>query len=69
MKLVMSDKFVDESLAEKARWFASLSMDERMAWLDEWTEIILQNNPEVFRRFNDDSTLQGSVRVLRKIQR
>lgn len=69
MKLLMTDHFVDESLAEKARWFSSLTMDERMAWLNEWTEIILQNNPEVFRKFNDDSTFQGTVRVLRKIQR
>jgi hypothetical protein len=69
MKLLMTDEFIDESLVEKARWFASLSMEERMAWLDEWTEIILQNNPDVFRRFNDDSTFQGTVRVLRKTQR
>lgn len=69
MRLVMTDKFVDESLVDKARWFASLSMEERMAWLDEWTEIILQNNPDVFRRFNDDSTFQGTVCVLRKTQR
>jgi hypothetical protein len=69
MKLVITDQFVDQTLAEKARWFASLSMEERMAWLDEWTEIILQNNPEVFKRFNDDSTFQGAVRVLRKAPR
>lgn len=69
MKLVITDKFVDESLVEKARWFSALSMEERIAWLDEWTEIILQNNPEVFKRFNDDSTFQGVIRVLRKTQR
>ena len=69
MKIVMTDTFVDESLVEKTRWFSSLSMEERMAWLNEWTEIILQNNPEVFTRFNDDSTFQGPIHVLRKAQR
>jgi hypothetical protein len=69
MKVVMTDTFVDESLLEKARWFSTLSMEERIAWLDEWTEIILQNNPEVFKRFNDDSTFQGTIQILRKTQR
>ena len=69
MKLIISDVFVDESLADKARWFSALTVEERIAWLDEWTEIILQNNPTVFEKFNDDSTFQGTVRVLRKTQR
>lgn len=68
MKIVMTDTFVDESLVEKTRWFSALSMEERIAWLDEWTEIILQNNPEVLKRFNDDSTFQGPIHVLRKTQ-
>ncbi len=54
MKLIISAEFIDESLAAKAPWFSSLTMAERMAWLDEWTEILLQNNPEVFQKFNDD---------------
>jgi hypothetical protein len=68
MKLIISPEFVDESLGDKARWFATLSVEERIAWLDEWTEIILQNNPAVFNKFNDDSSFQGTVRVLRKTQ-
>jgi hypothetical protein len=68
MKVTISDKFIDESLADKARWFASLTYAERIAWLDEWTEIILQNNPKVFEKFNDDRTFQGTVCVLRKIK-
>lgn len=39
MKRVCSEDFIDESLVDKAR----LSMEERIAWLDAWTEIILQN--------------------------
>jgi hypothetical protein len=69
MKVVMTDEFVDQSLLEKARWFATLSIEERMAWLDEWTEIILQNNPVAFQRFDDDKPIQGTLRLVRKTQR
>ncbi|MCP4350149.1 MAG: hypothetical protein GY795_32130 [Desulfobacterales bacterium] len=68
MKLRLSHEFIDESLTEKARWFAGLTVEERMAWLDEWTEIILQNNPRVLEKFHDDSSFKGTVRVLRKKQ-
>jgi hypothetical protein len=30
-----SDEFVEESLLDKARWFATLTIEERIAWLDE----------------------------------
>lgn len=68
MKLRLSDEFTDESLAEKARWFAGLTTEERIAWLDEWTEIILQNNPQVMERFHDDKSFKGTVCILRKKQ-
>ncbi len=66
MNITLSHEFVDESLSDKTRWFSSLSVAERIAWLDEWTEIILQNNPDVLERFNDDSTFEGTVCVLTK---
>ncbi len=44
MKLIISEKFIDAPW-QKVRWFAALTFEERVAWLDEWTEIILQNNP------------------------
>ncbi len=68
MKLRLSHEFIDESLTEKARWFAGLTLEERMAWLDEWTEIILQNNPQVLEKFYDDSSFKGAVCVLKKKQ-
>ena len=68
MKLKLSHEFIDESLAEKARWFAGLTVEERMAWLDEWTEIILQNTPRVLEKFQNDSTFKDTVCVLRKKQ-
>ncbi|MEM7131870.1 MAG: hypothetical protein AAF702_36485 [Chloroflexota bacterium] len=67
-KLTLSNEFIDETLADKARWFSTLTVAERIAWLDEWTEILLQNNPDVFRKFDDDHAFQGSVCVLRKKQ-
>lgn len=69
MKLITAHEFVDETLADKARWFAMLPIEERIAWLDEWTEIILQNNPAVLEKFNDDRSFKGAVRRLRKTQR
>lgn len=68
MKLKLSHKFIDESLVEKARWFSALTVEERIAWLDEWTDIILQNNPHVLEKFHDDSTFKGTIYVLRKTQ-
>jgi hypothetical protein len=68
MKLRLSHEFIDESLAEKARWFSGLRMEERIAWLDEWTEIILQNNPRVLEKFNDDNAFKGAVCLPRKKQ-
>ena len=62
----LSGEFIEESLLDKARWFADLTVQERIAWLDEWTEIILQNNPHVLEKFSDDSTFQGPILVLRK---
>jgi hypothetical protein len=68
-KVTLSSEFIDESLADKARWFAALTFEQRLAWLDEWTAIILQNNPKYFERVDDDSSFQGTVYVLRKKQR
>ncbi len=68
MKVTLPPEFRDESLIDKARWFSSLTVAERIAWLDEWTEIILQNNPDVLRKFNDDNTFKGPICRLRKKQ-
>lgn len=66
MKLRLSHEFIDESLAEKVRWFAKLTIEERIAWLDEWTEIVLQNNPQTMENFHDDNSFKGTVCVLEK---
>jgi hypothetical protein len=37
----------DESLAAKARWFQSLPLEERMDVFVAFTNMILENNPDV----------------------
>lgn len=40
----------DESLAAKARWFQSLPLEERMEVFVAFTNLILENNPDVVKR-------------------
>ncbi len=53
----------DESLEAKARWFRSLSVEERMAYLTEITELALQSNPRISEA-KDAPAASGRVRVL-----
>lgn len=53
----------DESPEAKARWFQSLSLEERMTMLCSLVDLALQNNPKIAERKNAQST-QGRVRVL-----
>lgn len=53
----------DESLEAKARWFQSLSLQERMEYLCEITELVLQNNPGIVEA-KDAPAASGRVRVL-----
>jgi hypothetical protein len=46
----VSHSFEDESIDAKARWFKSLSVEERMNILVEFTNMILENNPEVAKK-------------------
>jgi len=50
----ISHDFSDENLEAKARWFQSLSLDERMAMLCFYTELIFENNPKVVERKNGE---------------
>ena len=40
----------DESLAAKARWFQSLPLDERMDLFVAFTNLILENNPDIVKQ-------------------
>ena len=53
----------EESLLAKARWFRGLSMEERMQYLCEVTDLILENQPDLPHKKHAKS-LTGRVRVL-----
>jgi hypothetical protein len=40
----------DESVEAKARWFQSLSLEERMEVFVAFTNLILENNPEIAKK-------------------
>ncbi len=53
----------EETMEAKARWFQSLSIEERMDYLCEVTNLILENNPRIAEAKDARSTT-GRVRVL-----
>lgn len=40
----------DESMESKVRWFKSLSLEERMDVFVSFTNLILENNPEIVKQ-------------------
>lgn len=46
----ISHEFKDEELAAKVRWFQSLSLEERMDVFVSFTNLILQNNPDIVKQ-------------------
>jgi len=52
-----------ESPEAKAAWLQSLSLEERMELLCAFTDLILENNPEVRNR-RDVGPIAGRVRVI-----
>ncbi len=55
----------DETPEAKARWFQSLSLTERMEMLCNFTDMILQNNPNIINHKNVKQ-ITGRIRVLTK---
>ena len=53
----------DESIEAKARWFQSLSLLERMDMLCFFTDLILDNNPNIVEKKNAQPAW-GSLRVV-----
>ncbi|MDY7109887.1 MAG: hypothetical protein SYC29_14740 [Planctomycetota bacterium] len=53
----------EETPLAKARWFQSLSLEQRMELLCAWTNMILENNPDIADRKDARSTT-GRVQVL-----
>ena len=65
MKKEVSHSFEDESMEAKARWFRSLSIPERMDMLCFFTDLILENNPDIIEK-RDVKSFTGRVQVLEK---
>jgi hypothetical protein len=61
----ISHSFADESIKAKARWFKSLSIEERMKILVAFTRLILENNPEIVKKKHVRSA-SNRIRVLSK---
>lgn len=53
----------EESPAAKARWFRTLSEEERLAYFNEITEIALQNNPDLPNKKSARS-ITGRISIL-----
>jgi len=50
MNQSVSHSFADESMEAKAKWFKSLSIDERMKVFVAFTRLILSVNPEIAKK-------------------
>jgi hypothetical protein len=55
----------DESLEAKARWFQSLSLEERIDLLNSFTDMILEANPKIMEQ-KRAQPVAGRIRVLTK---
>lgn len=63
MKTSISHSREAETPEAKARWFRSLSVEERMDYLCAITGLVLENNPRIPDRKHAQPT-SGRVRVL-----
>lgn len=59
----LSHTRADETMEAKTRWFRSLSLQERMELLCEFTDLALTARPDL-PRIKDVEPLDGRVRVL-----
>jgi hypothetical protein len=63
MEFGISHDRADEDIVAKAAWFQSLSVEERMELLCEFTDLILENNPGIGKE-PDDPPPSERVRVV-----
>jgi hypothetical protein len=61
----ISHSFADESIDAKAKWFKTLSIEERMKVLVAFTNLILENNPEIAKK-KHARPASDRIRVLSK---
>ncbi|MBW8010429.1 MAG: hypothetical protein FVQ83_04190 [Chloroflexi bacterium] len=65
MEKIISHDRQEETPEAKARWFQSLTLEERMEMLCAFTDLILENNPHIVEQ-KDAQPIAGRVRVLTK---
>lgn len=61
----ISHDLQDESMEAKARWFQSLTLEERMELLCEFTDMILEIQPNIAERKNV-KPVTGSICILNR---
>jgi hypothetical protein len=67
MNLSIAYSFLEETPEAKARWFQSLSLEERMEIFCAFTDLILEVNPKIIEQKYAPPD-GGRVRVLTKPQ-
>ena len=60
----ISHDWDDESLEAKARWFQSLTIEERMELLCEFTDLALSVNPSLLKEKKHAEPAPGRVQVI-----
>jgi hypothetical protein len=65
MDASISHQWSDESIEAKARWFQSLTIQERAELFCNFTELILEINPEIAKK--DAQPIEGRIRLLREV--
>ena len=60
----VSDNRGDESMAAKARWFQTLSTEERLEFLCELVDMALEVRPQLAEPA-DATSAEGSLRIVR----
>ena len=65
MNMRVSHSRAEETLEAKARWFQSLSLTDRMELLCAFTDLILENNPQMLEERHAQPSSRR-VRVLRR---
>ena len=65
LNIGITHDFEEETLEAKGRWFQSLSLEERMELLCEFTDLILSVNPQIVNQ-KDAEPVAGRILVLSK---
>ena len=64
MKGTVSHDWQEETIEAKTRWFRSLTLEERMEMLCEFTDLALEINPAIVDKRDAESTSR-TVRVVK----